>query len=162
TYTSRSAAGCLLKISFCTQLAPRRHSGQVGEINNSRRGWPMSWAKRAWRSASLDRSCMPPAGRAAKPGTDVSRYTKSWIAASATASGNNQPRSSPLSSLRTWLRETCVAAVILMGLMVFSNSNSEPDATLHLCSSSVWRTELISWKHTAIWQAQLGRDDFVL
>ena len=40
TNTRREGSGFLLKMLLCTQLAPARHVGQVGEKISTSRGWP--------------------------------------------------------------------------------------------------------------------------
>jgi hypothetical protein len=46
-YTRRFGSAFLLRMFCWTQLAPSRHSGQVGETSMIRRGLPASWLKTA-------------------------------------------------------------------------------------------------------------------
>ena len=49
TYTRRAGFVFLLKMLLCTQLAPARHVGQVGEKIRISRGWPESWLNNVLR-----------------------------------------------------------------------------------------------------------------
>ena len=65
TSTRSAGSAILLKMLLCTQLAPARHVGQVGEKISTRRGCPLSRLNSDFRVAILVSEMTPPLREAA-------------------------------------------------------------------------------------------------